>query len=132
MHGGDAFPFILAAGERRSDNANPIYRDPSRRKIDPQINRLTSVAHGDPLSRTPFHQCVPVWILPFVSAAAASSTMSKRLIARPLKLVRGRALPNRIAKSALSEALGTMDNRVTPGLVRRYRRWGAGGADVDA
>lgn len=32
---GDEFPFILAAGERRSYNANQIYRDPSWRKIDP-------------------------------------------------------------------------------------------------
>ena len=32
---GDAFPFILAAGERRSYNANQIYRDPAWRKIDP-------------------------------------------------------------------------------------------------
>lgn len=32
---GDDFPFILAAGERRSYNANQIYRDPAWRKIDP-------------------------------------------------------------------------------------------------
>lgn len=30
-----AFPFILAAGERRSYNANQIYRDPAWRKVDP-------------------------------------------------------------------------------------------------
>ncbi len=29
-----AFPFVLSAGERRSDNANQIYRDPSWRKKD--------------------------------------------------------------------------------------------------
>ena len=29
------FPFILAAGERRSYNANQIYRDPAWRKVDP-------------------------------------------------------------------------------------------------
>lgn len=56
--------------------------------------------------------------------------MSKLLIARPLKLARGPALANRIAKSALSEALGTIDNRVTPELVRLYRQWGAGGAGL--
>ena len=30
------YPFILMAGERRSYNANQIYRDPQWRKIDPQ------------------------------------------------------------------------------------------------
>lgn len=56
--------------------------------------------------------------------------MTERPIAQPLVLARGRAIPNRIAKSALSEALGTIDNRVTPELVRLYRRWGAGGAGL--
>lgn len=32
---GDDFPFILNAGERRSYNANQIYRDPAWRKVDP-------------------------------------------------------------------------------------------------
>lgn len=123
---GADFPFILLAGERRSYNANQIYRDPAWRKVDPhgamrmnpedavalglaegagavcdsghgqvevvieidegmrrgvvslphgygmrygnslpvgpQINRLTSGAHCDPLSRTPFHKYVPVRI----------------------------------------------------------------------
>lgn len=36
-------------------------------------------------------------------------------------------VPNRLAKSALSEALGTMDNRVTQGLVNLYQRWADGG-----
>jgi anaerobic selenocysteine-containing dehydrogenase len=31
----DGFPFILLAGERRSYNANQIYRDPKWRKVDP-------------------------------------------------------------------------------------------------
>lgn len=31
----DAFPFVLAAGERRSYNANQIYRDPAWRRNDP-------------------------------------------------------------------------------------------------
>lgn len=123
---GENYPFILMAGERRSYNANQIYRDPAWRKVDPhgamrmhpedanqlelvdgsraiceserssinvvieiddgvrrgmvtlphgygmrykdsepigpQINRLTSGAHCDPLSRTPFHKHVPVHI----------------------------------------------------------------------
>ncbi|MGH8493163.1 MAG: molybdopterin-dependent oxidoreductase [Moraxellaceae bacterium] len=125
---GAEFPFILLAGERRSYNANQIFRDPAWRKVDPhgamrmnpddatelqlqegaravcdsghgqvdvvieidegmrrgvvslphgygmrygdseplgpQLNRLTSGAHCDPLSRTPFHKYVPVRIRP--------------------------------------------------------------------
>lgn len=56
--------------------------------------------------------------------------MTDARLAQPLALARGPQLPNRIAKSALSEALGTVDNRVTPELVRLYRRWGAGGAGL--
>jgi anaerobic selenocysteine-containing dehydrogenase len=120
------YPFVLMAGERRSYNANQIYRDPAWRKIDqdgamrihpddakalglsagaaaicrsargeirvmievddsvrrgvvtlphgygmryrdgapngPPVNVLTSSAHCDPLSRTPFHKYVPVHV----------------------------------------------------------------------
>ncbi|MCH7339990.1 molybdopterin-dependent oxidoreductase [Acinetobacter higginsii] len=120
----DTYPFILLAGERRSYNANQIYRDPAWRKVDaegrlrmnpkdalsfgvetghalqcisehgkiqvtveldegmrkgvvslphgyglryrggepigPQLNRLTSTQHCDPLSKTPYHKYVPV------------------------------------------------------------------------
>ena len=35
LPGGDEFPFILMAGERRAYNANQIYRNPAWRKIDP-------------------------------------------------------------------------------------------------
>ncbi|MDS7927952.1 molybdopterin-dependent oxidoreductase [Acinetobacter sp. V91_7] len=123
MPGAD-YPFILMAGERRSYNANQIYRDPNWRKVDPhgamrmhpddakhleledgshaicesatgminvvieiddavrrgmvtlphgygmryqgsapigpELNRLTSGTHCDPLSKTPFHKHVPV------------------------------------------------------------------------
>ena len=123
---GAEYPFILMAGERRSYNANQIFRDPAWRKVDkhgamrlhpddakalgltdgaralcrsatgalevtvefdadlrrgmatlphgygaryrggepigPQINRLTSGAHCDPWTRTPFHKYVPVHI----------------------------------------------------------------------
>lgn len=45
-------------------------------------------------------------------------------------LPNGSTLPNRIAKSAMSEALGTMDNRATDELVRLYQRWGAGGTGL--
>ncbi|PTQ90777.1 NADH:flavin oxidoreductase/NADH oxidase family protein [Agitococcus lubricus] len=37
---------------------------------------------------------------------------------------------NRLVKSALSEALGTTDNRVTQGLVTLYRRWAEGGMGI--
>jgi 2,4-dienoyl-CoA reductase-like NADH-dependent reductase (Old Yellow Enzyme family) len=45
----------------------------------------------------------------------------------PLRLPNGVVLRNRLAKSAMSEAMGTYDNRPTPGLVRLYQRWGASG-----
>ena len=45
-------------------------------------------------------------------------------------LSNGTALPNRIAKSAMSEALGTMDNRATDELVELYRCWGQGGTGL--
>lgn len=56
--------------------------------------------------------------------------MTETTLDQPLSFARGRAIANRIAKSALSEALGTMDNRVTPQLVRLYGRWGSGGAGL--
>jgi anaerobic selenocysteine-containing dehydrogenase len=33
---GNAYPFILVAGERRTYNANQIYRNPAWRKVDPR------------------------------------------------------------------------------------------------
>lgn len=51
-------------------------------------------------------------------------------LAQPLTLPNGSVLPNRLAKSALSETLGTMDNRVTPALVRLYERWAKGGTGL--
>lgn len=47
-----------------------------------------------------------------------------------LTLSCGQTLPNRIVKSAMSESLGTMENRVTPALVALYRRWGRGGTGL--
>ena len=46
------------------------------------------------------------------------------------QLPNGTQVSNRLAKSAMSEALGTMDNRVTPELVKLYQRWGAGGSGL--
>ncbi len=47
-----------------------------------------------------------------------------------LELPSGRILKNRLAKSAMSEAMGTFDNRVTPELVNLYRRWAHGGSGL--
>lgn len=122
------YPLVLMAGERRSYNANQIYRDPKWRKQDPhgalrihpadaqtygltdggkatcqtragslevvvefdentrvgfvtlphgygmrfqdgtpagpQLNRLTSGAHCDPLTHTPWHKFIPVGLIP--------------------------------------------------------------------
>ncbi len=130
------WPFILMAGERRSYNANQIYRDPAWRKVDPhgalrlhpddaaalglgdgdratvesergaievvvelddsvrrgvatlphgygtryrggapvgpELNRLTSAAHCDPLTRTPYHKYVPARIFPAVALRATA------------------------------------------------------------
>lgn len=44
-----------------------------------------------------------------------------------LTLPNGSVLRNRLAKSAMSEALGTYDNHVTPRLITLYQRWAASG-----
>lgn len=46
----------------------------------------------------------------------------------PLVLPSGATLSGRIAKSALSEALGDPDRAPTPGLIRLYDRWAHSGA----
>lgn len=48
----------------------------------------------------------------------------------PLTLVRGGVLPNRLAKSAMSERVATRDGRVTEELVRLYERWASGGTGL--
>ena len=48
-------------------------------------------------------------------------------LAQPLRLTNGGLLRNRLAKSSMSETLGTYDNHVTPKLVELYRRWAASG-----
>lgn len=50
-----------------------------------------------------------------------------RLLNRPLTLPNGAVLRNRLAKAAMSETLGTYDNRPTMDLVRLYQRWAASG-----
>lgn len=49
------------------------------------------------------------------------------LLSQPLALKNGAVIPNRFAKSAMSETLGTMDNLVTRDLPRLYGTWADGG-----
>ncbi|MFK7992050.1 MAG: NADH:flavin oxidoreductase/NADH oxidase family protein [Sandaracinaceae bacterium] len=51
-------------------------------------------------------------------------------LADPLSLAHGPNLPNRVAKSAMSERLGTRDGRVSQELVRLYEQWGDGGTGL--
>ena len=58
----------------------------------------------------------------------ATQTMSARnLLDQPLYLPNGSVLRNRLAKAAMSETLGTYDNRPTADLVQLYRRWASSG-----
>lgn len=52
------------------------------------------------------------------------------MIEQPLKLPNGILLPNRIVKSAMSEALADEYNNPTEGLIHLYKRWGKSGAAV--
>lgn len=49
-----------------------------------------------------------------------------QILSASLQLPCGASLPNRFGKSAMSEALGTLDNRVTPALGTLYGRWAQG------
>mgnify|MGYP003429997411 CR=1 FL=1 len=49
------------------------------------------------------------------------------LLAQPLPLPNGAVLRNRLAKSSMSETLGSYDNHATPKLVALYKRWAASG-----
>jgi 2,4-dienoyl-CoA reductase-like NADH-dependent reductase (Old Yellow Enzyme family) len=51
-------------------------------------------------------------------------------LAAPLTLPCGVVLPNRIAKAAMTEALGDLRDDATPALERLYRRWSDGGAGL--
>ena len=53
--------------------------------------------------------------------------MTAPLLNQPLTLPNGSVLRNRLAKAAMSEALGTYGNQPTPALTRLYQRWGASG-----
>lgn len=51
-------------------------------------------------------------------------------LSQTLTLPNGAVLPNRFAKSAMSETLGTIDNRMTKKLVTLYRTWAQGGVGL--
>ena len=55
---------------------------------------------------------------------------SKSVLAAPLELPNGQTLKNRFAKSAMSEALGTLAGAPTPELTRLYQRWAQGGSSL--
>ena len=52
------------------------------------------------------------------------------MIDRPLALPCGAVLPNRLAKAAMSEALGDANNDVPDGMIALFRQWGEGGAGM--
>ncbi len=59
-----------------------------------------------------------------------STVTPTRALAEALTLPCGAVLPNRIAKSAMSEQLGTLQGSPTEGLIRLYERWGRGGTGL--
>ena len=61
------------------------------------------------------------------AAASDFEAGSTNPIADPIALQRGAPIKNRLLKSAMSEALGTTDNRVTKGYPVLYRAWAKGG-----
>ncbi|MGB3621259.1 MAG: NADH:flavin oxidoreductase/NADH oxidase family protein [Ketobacter sp.] len=52
------------------------------------------------------------------------------VLTKPLQLKNGVIIKNRLAKSAMSEALATTDNRATDALVNLYRAWATGGTGL--
>ncbi|MDZ8183743.1 MAG: NADH:flavin oxidoreductase/NADH oxidase family protein [Nostoc sp. ChiSLP02] len=52
------------------------------------------------------------------------------ILNQPLKLACGAQLPNRIAKAAMNEQLGDINNAPTPEIIRLYKRWALGGAGL--
>lgn len=60
-------------------------------------------------------------------APQTAAAPQSNLLSQPLRLPNGSVLRNRLAKSAMSETLGTYDNRPTAKLIPLYRRWAASG-----
>ena len=55
---------------------------------------------------------------------------ASQTLGQPLTLPNGSVVPNRFAKSALSETLGSVDLRVTKALPKLYQRWAEGGTGL--
>jgi 2,4-dienoyl-CoA reductase-like NADH-dependent reductase (Old Yellow Enzyme family) len=68
--------------------------------------------------------------LPEILSTEKNSMKPQQTLSQPLKLANGGSLKNRIAKSAMSEALGTTDNRPTERLERLYGAWADGGVGL--
>jgi len=51
-------------------------------------------------------------------------------LSQSVTLKNGSVIPNRFAKSALSETLGSVDLRVTKALPKLYQRWAEGGVGL--
>ncbi len=62
-----------------------------------------------------------------MTSAATNQPAQPSSLNQPLHLPSGVVLPNRLAKSAMSEALATYDNHPTHELVELYRRWAQSG-----
>lgn len=58
---------------------------------------------------------------------SSQSTSNASLLNQPLRLPNGSIVRNRLAKSSMSETLGTYDNHATPKLAELYRSWAASG-----
>lgn len=56
--------------------------------------------------------------------------MTPEILSQPLALPCGAVLPNRIAKSAMSEGLADVHGQAGPAHERLYRRWSEGGAGL--
>ena len=61
------------------------------------------------------------------ATASKIEQSSANPIAEPISLRRGAVIKNRLMKSAMSEALGTTDNRVTKNYPVLYHAWAKGG-----
>ncbi|WP_428263131.1 NADH:flavin oxidoreductase/NADH oxidase family protein [Haliangium sp.] len=62
--------------------------------------------------------------------SAAPSPSAPAALAEPLRLSTARDLPNRIAKSAMSERMADRDGAPSADLIALYRRWARGGAGL--
>jgi 2,4-dienoyl-CoA reductase-like NADH-dependent reductase (Old Yellow Enzyme family) len=59
--------------------------------------------------------------------ASSDTLMNSNPMAAPIRLRRGPEIKNRLMKSAMSEALGSTDNRLTASYVSLYKAWANGG-----